>query len=222
MFAAQAERTPDAVAVVGEDQTLSYGELEVRANRLAHHLRGLGVGPEVVVGLCVERSAAMVVGLLGILKAGGAYLPLDPSYPAERLGFMLADAGAPVLVTTAALAGALPAHSTRLVRLDADASAIARRPAAAPPLALDPHHPAYVIYTSGSTGQPKGVVVSHGGISSLVTAQVERFGITPDSRVLQFASLSFDAAVSEIATVLASGATLVLARRSAARRSWGG
>ena len=166
LFAAQAERTPDAVAVVGEDQTLSYGELEVRANRLAHHLRALGVGPEVVVGLCVERSAAMVVGLLGILKAGGAYLPLDPSYPAERLGFMLADAGAPVLVTTDALAATLPPHSTRLVRLDADASAIARRPATAPPLALDPHHPAYVIYTSGSTGQPKGVVVSHGGLSS--------------------------------------------------------
>ena len=179
LFAAQAERSPDAVAVVGEDQTLSYGELEARANRLAHHLRALGVGPEVVVGLCVERSAAMVVGLLGILKAGGAYLPLDPSYPAERLGFMLADAGAPVLVTTDALAATLPPHSTRLVRLDADASAIARRPATAPPLALDPHHPAYVIYTSGSTGQPKGVVVSHGGISSLVTAQVERFGIPP-------------------------------------------
>ena len=164
LFAAQAARTPEAVAVVGEDETLSYGELEARANRLAHHLRGLGVGPEVVVGLCVERSAAMVVGLLGILKAGGAYLPLDPSYPAERLGFMLADAGAPVLVATAALADALPAHSARLVRLDADADAIARHPAAAPPLALDPHHPAYVIYTSGSTGQPKGVVVSHGGI----------------------------------------------------------
>ena len=136
----------------GRTRRLSYGELEARANRLAHHLRGLGVGPEVVVGLCVERSAAMVVGLLGILKAGGAYLPLDPSYPAERLGFMLADAGAPVLVATEALADALPAHSARLVRLDADAAAIAAHPAAAPPLALDPHHPAYVIYTSGSTG----------------------------------------------------------------------
>ena len=211
LFAAQAVRTPEAIAVVGDDQNLSYGELEARANRLAHHLRALGVGPEVVVGLCVERSAAMVVGLLGILKAGGAYLPLDPSYPAERLGFMLADAGTPVLVATDALAATLPTHSAQIVRLDADAAAIARRPASAPPLALDPHHPAYVIYTSGSTGKPKGVVVSHGGISSLVAAQVERFGITPDSRVLQFASLSFDAAVSEIATVLASGATLVLA-----------
>ncbi len=179
LFAAQAARTPEAIAVVGDEQNLSYGELEVRANRLAHHLRGLGVGPEVVVGLCVERSAAMVVGLLGILKAGGAYLPLDPSYPAERLAFMLADAGAPVLVATASLADALPTHSAQIVRLDADADAIARRPATAPPLALDPHHPAYVIYTSGSTGQPKGVVVSHGGISSLVAAQVERFGHYP-------------------------------------------
>ena len=161
LFAAQAVRTPEAIAVVGEDQNLSYGELEARANRLAHHLRALGVGPEVVVGLCVERSAAMVVGLLGILKAGGAYLPLDPSYPAERLGFMLADAGAPVLVATDALAATLPTHSAQIVRLDADADAIARRPATAPPLALDPHHPAYVIYTSGSTGKPKGVVVSH-------------------------------------------------------------
>ena len=110
----------------------------------------------------------MVVGLLGILKAGGAYLPLDPSYPAERLGFMLADAGAPVLVATDALAATLPTHSAQIVRLDADAAAIARRPATAPPLALDPHHPAYVIYTSGSTGQPKGVVVSHGNVVRLV------------------------------------------------------
>src|SRR5690606_17415046 len=109
LFAAQAGRTPEAVAVIGDDATLSYAELEERANRLAHHLRALGVGPEVVVGLCVARSAAMVVGLLGILKAGGAYLPLDPGYPAERLGFMLGDAGAQVLVTTSALAAALPA-----------------------------------------------------------------------------------------------------------------
>ena len=197
LFAAQAARTPEAIAVVGEDERLSYGELEVRANRLAHHLRGLGVGPEVVVGLCVERSAAMVVGLLGILKAGGAYLPLEPSYPAERLGFMLADAGAPVLVATASLAGALPAHSAQIVRLDADADAIARHPATAPPLALDPHHPAYVIYTSGSTGKPKGVVVSHGGISSQGGgAGRATSALPPIPASCEFASLSFDAAVS--------------------------
>ena len=139
--------------------SLSYGELDARANQLAHHLRALGVGPEVVVGLCVERSLEMVVGLLGILKAGGAYLPLDPDYPPERLAFMLADAGAPVLVTHSALLDRLPAHGARIVRLDADWPAIARA-AHAPrrPSRLDPHNTAYVIYTSGSTGTPKGVV----------------------------------------------------------------
>ena len=210
LFAAQAERTPDAVAVVGEDQTLSYGELEVRANRLAHHLRGLGVGPEVVVGLCVERSAAMVVGLLGILKAGGAYLPLDPSYPAERLGFMLADAGAPVLVTTDALADALPTDGARLVRLDADADAIARHPAAAPPLALDPHHPAYVIYTSGSTGQPKGVVVSHGSLANKVVTLGADFGAGPGLRAALLSSSAFDPAIEQAALPLAHGGAVIV------------
>ncbi|MGA7427164.1 MAG: amino acid adenylation domain-containing protein, partial [Rhodoplanes sp.] len=209
LFAAQAERTPDAIAVVGEDQTLSYGELEVRANRLAHHLRGLGVGPEVVVGLCVERSAAMVVGLLGILKAGGAYLPLDPSYPAERLGFMLADAGAPVLVATESLADALPAHSARLVRLVADASAIARGPAAAPPLALDPHHPAYVIYTSGSTGQPKGVVVTHRNVIRLIY-KISYVDLIPNDVFLHLAPLAFDASTFEVWGALLNGARLVI------------
>ncbi|MFY9735644.1 MAG: amino acid adenylation domain-containing protein, partial [Rhodoplanes sp.] len=202
---------PDAVAVVGEAESLTYGELEARANPLAHHLRRRGVGPETVVGLCVARSPAMVVGLLGILQAGGAYLPLDPGYPPERLAFMLADARASVLVTEEALLDVLPPDLAGIrVLLDADAPAIAACPATPPPLALDPHHPAYVIYTSGSTGTPKGVVVTHAGIPSLVAAQVERFGITSESRVLQFASPSFDAAVSEIATVLASGAALVL------------
>ena len=122
LFAAQAARTPDAVAVVGEEESLSYGELEARANRLAHHLRRRGVGPETVVGLCVDRSPAMVVGLLGILKAGGAYLPLDPGYPPERLAFMLADARAAALVSETALAGVLPPeHAAASVLLDADA-----------------------------------------------------------------------------------------------------
>ena len=151
--------------MVFEQQSLSYGELDARSNQLAHHLRALGVGPEVVVGLCVERSLEMVVGLIAILKAGGAYLPLDPGYPPARLAFMLADAGAPVLVTTSALLDRLPAHGARIVRLDAEHSAIARQPASAPALALHPHNPAYVIYTSGSTGTPKGVVVAHGSLA---------------------------------------------------------
>ena len=152
LFAAQVAKTPQATAAVFEGESLSYGELDARANRLAHHLRTLGVGPEVVVGLCVERSLEMLVGLLGILKAGGAYLPLDPGYPRERLGFMLADACAPVLVTQAHLRARLPAHGGHVVCLDADADAIARHPATRPASGLDPQNPVYVIYTSGSTG----------------------------------------------------------------------
>ena len=194
LFAAQVARTPDAVAVVFEDQTLSYAELDACANQLAHHLRDLGVRPETVVALCVERSLDMVVGLIGILKAGGAYLPLDPNYPPERLAFMLEDAHAPVLVTHAALLDRLPAHGARLVRLDADWPTIAQQPATAPDIILDPQHPAYVIYTSGSTGTPKGVSVTHRGIPNLAAAQIDRFAIGAKARVLQFASPSFDAA----------------------------
>ena len=210
LFAAQAARTPEATAVVYGDQQLSYGELDARANQLAHHLRGLGVGPEVVVGLCVERSLEMLVGVLGILKAGGAYLPLDPAYPEERLAFMLEDARAPVLLTQAKLGSRLRAPGGGIVQLDADWPTIARRPATASPVALHPHNTAYVIYTSGSTGTPKGVAVSHGGIPNLAAAQIDRFAITSEARVLQFASPSFDAAISEIATVLIAGGGLIL------------
>src|SRR5262249_1476644 len=147
-------------------ESLSYRELDARANRLAHHLSSLGVGPETVVGLCVERSLAMVVGLLGILKAGGAYLPLDPDHPSERLAVMLADAGAPLIVTQARLRERLLADGVRILCLDADGSAIARQPTTAPAVALDRHNAAYVIYTSGSTGAPKGVAVTHGGLAN--------------------------------------------------------
>ena len=226
LFAAQAAATPDAVAAVYQDRELSYAALEAHANRLAHHLRGAGVGPESVVALCVERSLEMVIGLIGILKAGAAYLPLDPSYPAERLAFMLEDAGAAVVVTQQGLIERLPVLSRpqgrrgapRLIRLDADWGAIALQPATAPELRIEPEHPAYVIYTSGSTGTPKGVVVGHGGIPNLAAAQIERFAITAQARVLQFASPSFDAAVSEIATALLIGRDLGAATGRAQRR----
>ncbi len=210
LFAAQVAQSPDAVAVVCASEALTYAQLDARANQLAHHLQSLGVGPEVVVGLCAERSLDTIVGLLGILKAGGAYLPLDPAYPPERLAFMLEDAAAPVLLTQSALRERLPAQGARIVRLDEHWPAIARRPTTAPPNNLHPGNTAYVIYTSGSTGTPKGVMVSHRGIPNLAAAQIDRFAITAEARVLQYASASFDAAISEVVTTLTSGATLVL------------
>ena len=160
LFSAQAAARPDCVAVVFEDQSLTYAALDRRANQLAHHLRGLGVGPDVIVGLCVERSLDMIVGLLGILKAGGAYLPLDPAYPLERIAFMIEDAGASVLLTQAALRHRLPDTQARILRIDDHWPAVARRPTTPPPTRLNPHNTAYVIYTSGSTGTPKGVAVT--------------------------------------------------------------
>ena len=210
LFAAQAAKSPDAVAVVFEEETLTYGELNLRANRLAHHLRGCGVGPEVVVGLCLERSPEMVIGLLAILKAGGAYLPLDSAYPRERLAFMLKDAGAPVLVTHSALAARLPSPKVRSVLVDADAAAIAAQPASAPALALDPHHPAYVIYTSGSTGTPKGVVVTHQNVVRLFGATEHLFRFNAHDVWTLFHSFAFDFSVWEIWGALLPGGRLVV------------
>ncbi|SEB73448.1 non-ribosomal peptide synthase domain TIGR01720/amino acid adenylation domain-containing protein, partial [Rhizobiales bacterium GAS188] len=211
LFETQAAKSPDAIAVVFEESALSYGELNARANRLAHHLIGQGVGPEDIVGLCLPRSLELVVYLLGILKVG-ACLPLDPDYPPARLGFMLRDAKPVCVVTLGALAAGLPADVAQL-RLDAEESVAAlakaceRNPTGR---SLAAQHPAYVIYTSGSTGTPKGVTVTHAGVASLAAAQIAHFGVTPQSRVLQFASLSFDAAFSELCLALLSGARLVL------------
>ncbi len=209
LFAAQVAKTPAATAVVFEDRSLTYGELDARSSQLAHHLRALGVGPEVVVGLCLERSLEMLVGLVGILKAGGAYLPLDPAYPPERIAFMLDDARAPVLVTHSALRARLPTDCIRTVCLDADAPAIARQPTTAPATGLDPQNPVYVIYTSGSTGTPKGVVVAHYNVVRLVkSANYVELG--PEDVFLHLAPLSFDASTFEIWGALLNGAKLVI------------
>jgi amino acid adenylation domain-containing protein len=215
LFAAQAARTPDATAVVFEDEVLSYAALDARSSQLAHHLRDLGVGPEVVVGLCLERSIQMVVALLAILKAGGAYLPLDPDYPAERLAFMLADAQAPVVITQAALCDTLPAHWGHLVVLDAEAQAIAARPTTPPVVASESGNLAYVIYTSGSTGTPKGAGISHQAVARLVlgTDYVE---LGAQAVVLQMAPLAFDAATFEVWGPLLNGGSTVLVERELA------
>src|SRR4029077_9625811 len=210
LFAAQAERTPDAVAVIYEAQHLSYGELDRRANQLAHHLRSLGVGPEVIVGLCVERSLEMVLGLLGILKPGAASLPLDPSYPPERLAYMLADAAAPVLVTQASLLEQLPRCDARLVRLDADWAEIARHPEEMPASGACAENLAYVIYTSGSTGRPKGVTVTHACVTRLLDATVALFEPPRADIWTLFHSVAFDFSVWEFWGALAHGGRLVI------------
>jgi amino acid adenylation domain-containing protein len=211
LFEARAERTPEAVAVVSGDRRWTYRELNDHANRLARYLRGLGVGRDCLVGLCVERSPETIAGLLGILKAGGAFVPLDPTYPRERLAFLSRDARVPVLLTEQRLLGRLPETGARVVCLDADWEQIARESPADLEPAAGPDDLAYVIYTSGSTGAPKGVMVAHRGLCNLARAQIRAFDVRPDSRVLQFAPLSFDASVSEIFMALGAGAALHLA-----------
>ncbi|AKU93613.1 Peptide synthetase [Labilithrix luteola] len=210
LFAAQASRAPDRIAVTEPSgQSLTYGELDARANRLAHHLRDMGVGPEVLVAVCMDRSSDLIVALLGVLKAGGAYLPLDPTYPASRLAFMVSDAAPKTLVTQAHLEGLL-SGIPNVVRVDADADAIAQKPATAPENTTGPRNLAYVIYTSGSTGQPKGAMTEHRNLVHLAEAQRIALGMTENARVLQFSALSFDAGIWELATTLTVGATLCL------------
>src|SRR5262249_22517700 len=159
--------------------------LNGRANRVAHRLRGLGVGPEVVVGVCLDRTPALMVALLGVLKAGAAYLPLDPTYPGERLAFMLADCGAEALVTTPALRERVPGFAARAVlRMDADGNEIAAQPHENPLRTAGPANLAYVIYTSGSTGAPKGVMIPHAALANYVRHAVREFGLGPADRVL--------------------------------------
>jgi amino acid adenylation domain-containing protein len=213
-FEAQVERTPDAVAVVFGEQKLTYWELNVQANRLAHYLRALGVGPEVLVGLCVERSLDMVVGLLGILKAGGAYVPLDPAYPPARLAFMLADARVPVLVTQPQCLARLPAHGAQVVSLDGDWARLAPQREDNPVSRVTPANLAYVMYTSGSTGQPKGVMIEHRALSNHMHWMQATFPLTEADRVVQKTPVSFDASVWEFFAPLLAGGQLIVARPS--------
>ena len=207
---AEAEGRPDAVAVVCQDEALTYRELNARANQVARYLSKRGVGPEVRVGLCLPRSVDMVVALLGILKAGGAYVPLDPSYPKQRLAFMIEDARLPVVVTDGHLASRLPAHRAQQVLLDTSRETIAQESAENPVGKATAENAVYVLYTSGSTGVPKGVVMEHRALCNLISWQIENSGPTVGTRTLQFAPQSFDVAFQEIFSTWCAGGTLVL------------
>jgi aspartate racemase len=209
VFDSQVERMPNSIAVVSETERLSYVELNRRANQLAHYLRKRGVGPDERVGLCVERSNEMLVGVLGILKAGGAYLPLDPAYPLERLSFMLEDGGAKVLLTQEHLQERLRAHCAETIFIDKDWEAIARESGIGPESVGTSENLAYVMYTSGSTGKPKAVGITHRSVLRLVKeTNYAQFG--PNEVLLQFASLSFDASTFEIWGSLLNGGRLVV------------
>ena len=237
IFEEQAHKTPDAPALLAEvvdysaliplvdesstvasadfssEQQLTYHELDVQANRLANYLVSSGVKLEDRVGICLDRSVEMVVSLLAVLKAGAAYVPLDPAYPKERLDYMIKDAGIKVILSNSQLSDKLPLTNADLILLNKEWIPINFLPDTPPRVSVEPENLAYIIYTSGSTGKPKGVLLQHRGLCNLTHAQITDFQVRPDSRVLQFASFSFDASVSEIFMALHSGASLYLAKR---------
>ena len=221
-FETQAERAPDASAIVSDSVRLTYRELSVRSNQLAYYLQRLGVQPETRVGVCMNRSADLIVAILGILKSGGAFVPLDPGYPKQRLSFMVADAQLEIILTqerltasfddtdVGVLADSLRTSQPTIVALDQDWKKVANENSGTPANRASPDNLAYVIYTSGSTGNPKGVMISHRALSACIESVVRAFEIEPADRVLQFASISFDASLEEIFGSLTQGAALVL------------
>jgi amino acid adenylation domain-containing protein len=209
-FEKQVARTPNAIAVEHSDRRLTYAELNARANQLAHHLSSLGVGPENLVGICVERSIEMLVAVMATLKAGGAYLPLDPTYPEARLDFMLRDSDAKVVISQERLLAVVPNYTGATVCFDRDSALIDGCSSDNLPHAADAGNIAYVIYTSGSTGTPKGTLIEHRSLVSFVNAAGNEYGIAAADRVLQFASLNFDTSAEEIFPALVTGATVVL------------
>ena len=214
LFEEQVERSPDAIAVVFEEEQLTYLELNQRANKIAHHLKTLGVGPEVLVGICVERSLLMVTGLLGILKAGGAYVPLDPAYPTDRLAFMLNDSQTRVLLTQQCLVEKLPLHEAHIICLDTNWETISEEN---PVISGFPENLAYVIYTSGSTGKPKGVQISHRAVVNFLKSMQELLGLTNSDILLAITTISFDIAALELYLPLIVGARVVLVSREVAQ-----
>ncbi|HEX8336921.1 MAG TPA: MupA/Atu3671 family FMN-dependent luciferase-like monooxygenase, partial [Pyrinomonadaceae bacterium] len=217
LFERQVERTPDAVAVIAEESSLNYRELNERANRLARHLRSLGVGPEVTVGLCLPRSAEVVVALLAVLKAGGAYVPLDPEYPSERLRFMIEDAGVAVIVTDSSLAGGLPAEpGRRVVCVDTRRPEIAGESAANVESGVGSGNIAYVIYTSGSTGQPKGVMIQHRSVVNFFKGMDDALDFREPGVWLALTRISFDISVLELFWTLTRGFRVVVHSEQAA------
>ncbi|HET9364398.1 MAG TPA: AMP-binding protein, partial [Candidatus Angelobacter sp.] len=209
LFTQKAFLTPEAEAVTFDDRSLTYAELDGYSNQIAHYLRSVVVGPEVIVALCIERSLEMIAGILGILKAGGAYLPLDKSYPAEHIGYLLKDASAPVVLTSDKTKDLFAAFDVQTVKIDFQAPNIAGQPSTAPVNTAEAENLAYVMYTSGSSGTPKGVGVTHRNISRLVL-NTNYVKISADDVFLQLAPVTFDAATFEIWGALLNGAKLAL------------
>jgi amino acid adenylation domain-containing protein len=214
LFEAQADLAPDHVAVVCEGEQLTYAQLNTCANQLADRLRSMGVGPEVLVAIYVERSLEMVIGILATLKAGGAYVPLDPAYPKERIAFMFQDAQVPVVLTQSKLAKELAQHGAQIVTLDGDWHAVARQRIDNMVSGVLPDNLAYVIYTSGSTGNPKGVMITHGNVCHYVHAMRTPLGVGSDTRYLHTATIAFSSSVRQFMLPLTQGATLVIATSS--------
>ncbi len=212
LFEVQAEQTPDAIAVIFEDEKLTYSELNCRANQLAHHLQGLGVGPDVLVGICLERSLEMVVGLIGILKAGGAYVPLDPDYPAERLNYMINDSQIPMLLTQEKLVTDLTEQKIHTICLDTQWRLISKENRTNTTSEVKPDNLAYVIYTSGSTGKPKGTMNTHYGVCNHLLWLQDTLRLTESDRILQKTPFSFDVSVREFFWPVLTGACLVVAK----------
>ena len=210
LFEEQVEKNPDAIAVVFAQQQLTYQQLNAKANQLAHYLQSLGVKPETLVGICINRSVEMMVGLLGILKAGGAYVPLEPSYPTERLAYMLEDAAMPVLLTSESVWSVLPEHSAQVVCLDSNWNAIANQSTENPLSGVTPENLAYVIYTSGSTGKPKGTMIIHAGVVNYLSWCTEAYQVKEGNGVPVNSSIGFDATITALFSPLLTGKKVIL------------